>query len=96
MQEKLRNELKETLLKNDGKITYEMLNGGMVYLGQFIKEVIRKYSSLPVLDRICSPPEGETGYSLEPYSDFRIPPGMPIFIPLSAIQLDPQVRIFLF
>lgn len=73
-----------------------MLMGGLEYLNLFLKELIRKYSSLPVLDRECLPPQGETGYSLEPYSDFRIPPGMPVYIPVSAIQNDPQVRIFVF
>lgn len=69
-----------------------MINGGMQYLNQFIKELTRKYPSLPFLDRECFPPPGETNYSLEPYSSFKIPVGMPVYIPMYAIHHDPQVN----
>lgn len=90
MQEKLRNELRVELEKNNGKITYEMVAGGLPYLNQFIKEITRMYSSVPFLDRLCQPPNGESHYSLEPFSDFKIPAGMPVYIPLYCLQRDPQ------
>jgi len=52
-----------------------------------IQETLRMYPSLPFLDRACNE---EKGYSLEPFSDFVIPKGMPIIIPVHAIQRDPK------
>lgn len=48
------------------------------------------YPILPFLDRICTE---KSGYSLEPYSNFKIPYGMPIIIPVYAFHRDPEVNI---
>jgi len=87
IQERLRNEIKEMLSETGGKVTYDsvMDTVKMPYLHQVVHETLRIYSILPVLDRECVNPEG---YSLEPFSDFRIPFGMPIYVPYYAIQRD--------
>jgi cytochrome P450 len=43
------------------------------------------YPVLPALDRECIDPDG---VSLEPFSDFKVPFGMPILIPLYALERD--------
>jgi cytochrome P450 family 6 len=43
------------------------------------------YSLLPALDRKCIDPNG---YSLEPLSNFKIPFGMPVFIPIYGLERD--------
>lgn len=48
------------------------------------------YPPLPFLDRICTADE----YALEAGSKFVIPRGMPVFIPVYAIQRDPQVTLY--
>jgi cytochrome P450 family 6 len=40
---------------------------------------------LTIIDRECVDPDG---YSLEPFSDFKIPQGMPVWIPIFAIARD--------
>lgn len=49
------------------------------------------YPPLPFLDRECTVPADEKGYALDPYTDFVIPRGMPVLIPVYAIQRDPKV-----
>ena len=72
-------------MKNDGKLTYDIVMHETPYLHQVLLEVLRIYPSLPFLDRECTNPKG---YSLKPYSDFIIPYKMPIFIPIYGIQRD--------
>lgn len=87
VQDRLRNEIKEMLKRTSGKVTYDaMMNTTeMPYLHQVIHETLRIYSIIPWLDRVCVNPDG---YSLEPISDFKIPYGMPIYIPIYALQRD--------
>lgn len=89
VQNKLRQEIKEMLNRTDGKVTYDsvMNTTEMPYLHQVVHETLRLYPILPVLDRQCVNPDG---YSLEPLSDFKIPCGMPVYIPFYAIQRDPK------
>lgn len=65
----------------------------MPYLQASIMETLRMYPVLSYLDRVCKPPNGETHYSLEPFSSLKIPKGTPVFIPAYAMHLDPQVSI---
>ncbi|XP_055853969.1 cytochrome P450 6g1-like [Episyrphus balteatus] len=89
LQNRLREEIKHILTKNDGKVTYEAVNK-MEYLNMVIQEVLRLYPPLPFLDRVCTLAKDEKEYSLEPYSDFNIPHGMPVLIPIYGIQRDPK------
>jgi cytochrome P450 family 6 len=75
------------LARNDGKVTYDavMSTKEMPFLHQIIQETLRLYPVLPMLDRVCIRPDG---YSLEPFSDFKIPYEMPIYIPIYAMQRD--------
>lgn len=87
IQMRLRNEIKEMLLRFDGKITYEAVSNPseLPYLHQVVNETFRMYPVLPALDRECIEPEG---VSLEPFSDFKIPFGMPILIPIYGLERD--------
>lgn len=87
IQERLRKEIREMLLRTEGKVTYDavMSTTEMPYLNQVIRETLRLYSFNSFLDRKCEVPDG---YSLEPFSDYKIPYGMPIYIPIYAIQRD--------
>uniref|UniRef100_A0A1L8E4K4 Putative cytochrome n=1 Tax=Nyssomyia neivai TaxID=330878 RepID=A0A1L8E4K4_9DIPT len=88
VQEKLRKEINEYFEKY-GSVQYETINE-MEYLNCVIRETLRLYPSLPFLDRICDPTDGTDSYSLEPYHSFSVPRGMPVYIPLIAIQRDPK------
>lgn len=49
------------------------------------------YPPLPFLERECT-----IEYDLKPFSiDFKIPTGMPIFVPVHAIHRDPNVYCFI-
>lgn len=56
-----------------------------------LPETLRMYPPLPFLDRMCTINPKESGYSLEPFNQFEIPNGMPVIIPIYAIQRDPKV-----
>lgn len=91
IQDRIRAEIKEALLANDGQLTYEAVVG-MEYLGMVISEVLRLYPPLPFLDRECTAAEDEGGsYSMMPESHYHIPKGMPVVIPIYALHRDPQV-----
>lgn len=87
VQQRLREELKSILLENNGKIPYEAIAmpSQMPYLHNVVNEVLRMYAVLPLLDRVCVDVDG---YSLKPYSDFVIPHGMPILIPIYPLGYD--------
>lgn len=89
MQTKLRKEIRETL-KKDGTISYDMIATNLPYLNAAIKETLRLYPILPFLDRVCE--ISGKGYSLEPYSSFKIPNGMPVYIPIYDLQRDAEVQ----
>ena len=61
--------------------------GGLPYMTAAIQETLRLYPVLPFLDRVCV---SDGGYSLEPYSSFVVPKGMPVYIPFYCYQTDPQ------
>jgi cytochrome P450 family 6 len=87
IQEKLRSEIGAMLMRTEGKVTYDAVMNikEMPYLHQVVLETLRLYPVLSVLDRKCVNPDG---YSLKPFSDFTITCGMPIYIPVYAMQRD--------
>lgn len=74
-------------MKHDGKIPYETIAmpSELPYLHQIVNETLRMYAIIPFLDRVC---EEKDGYSLQPYSDFKIPYGMPVLIPIYPLGYD--------
>uniref|UniRef100_A0A0A1XS29 Probable cytochrome P450 6g2 n=2 Tax=Zeugodacus cucurbitae TaxID=28588 RepID=A0A0A1XS29_ZEUCU len=90
VQRRLRAELLEAYKINDGKITYEMLMS-LKYMDNVLKEVLRRYPTLPFLERVCTPKADETGYSLKAFGmDFTVPRTMPVYMPIQAIHMDPK------
>jgi len=88
-QTNVRKEIRDALKKH-GTITYDMIANDLPYITAALKETLRLYPILPFLDRECELPNKEKGYSLEPYSSFKIPSGMPVYIPIYVLQRDPQ------
>jgi cytochrome P450 family 6 len=89
LQQRLRSEIKSILLENNGKIPYEAIAmpSHMPYLDNVVNEILRMYSIIPMLDRVCL---NVDGYSMQPFSDFKIPHGMPILIPIYPLGYDEQ------
>lgn len=83
VQVKMRKEVDEVLQKNSGKPTYEMLKD-MPYVEAVINETLRRYASLPILNRQCT-----EDYKI-PEMNFIIPKGMKVIIPSYAIHHDPE------
>lgn len=86
VQEKLSNEIQKYFNENQ-ELTYEAVANPdkMPYLNQVVKEVLRLHPIAPMLDRVCTKPDG---YSLEPYGNFKIPHGMQVVIPAHALAHD--------
>lgn len=83
LQKRLREEIRENLEKNDGKITYEMVFG-LKYLDMVVSETLRKYPPLPILDRITLKDyyDEDTGITIEK--------GTPVYIGLQGLHGDPK------
>lgn len=77
--DRLRDEIKTKMNETNGKITYELLmtQTELPYLHQVVMEALRKYPTIPFLERSCVNPDG---FSLEPHSNFKIPFNMPIHV----------------
>uniref|UniRef100_A0A1I8NPE3 Cytochrome P450 n=1 Tax=Stomoxys calcitrans TaxID=35570 RepID=A0A1I8NPE3_STOCA len=88
VQEKLREEVRHTLTKSGGRLSLQVIES-LEYMQMVISETLRLYPPLPFLDRECTIEEGQY-YSLEPYGGFRIPRGMPVYIPAYALHMDPK------
>lgn len=95
LQERLRAEINDALIKENGALTYETITT-LEYLNMVVEEVLRLYPVLPFLDRQHKRPAGEkSGFSLKPFYNYTLPDEMPIFIPVYGIQRDPKVSTFL-
>uniref|UniRef100_A0A1A9WV45 Cytochrome P450 n=1 Tax=Glossina brevipalpis TaxID=37001 RepID=A0A1A9WV45_9MUSC len=88
MQERVRKEICDALSQSRGQITQQIIDN-LEYMQMIIDETLRLYPPLPFLDRECSLPKGQT-YSLEPFHSFSLPSGMPIYIPVYALHMDPK------
>ncbi|XP_046382243.1 uncharacterized protein LOC124153186 [Ischnura elegans] len=80
-QEKLINEIDETLKKNNREIDYDALRS-MAYLDKVVNETLRKYPALAVLDRYCTEEYRNPEYNLV------IPKGMSVLVPVIGIHYD--------
>ncbi|XP_055923240.1 probable cytochrome P450 6d4 [Eupeodes corollae] len=80
---KVQKDIKQALDKHEGKITYESIKD-MTYLDLCVKETIRKYPALPILNRECT-----IDFKV-PDSDKVIKKGTPIVISLFGIHRDPK------
>ncbi|KAH8321229.1 hypothetical protein KR059_004169 [Drosophila kikkawai] len=78
--EKLQAEIKELSIEN-GQLKFEQLEG-LKYMDMCLKETVRKYPPLPIIERVC-----RKRYSL-PNSKYTIDEGKTLMIPLLAIHRD--------
>ncbi|GJQ81669.1 Cyp6a9 [Trypoxylus dichotomus] len=83
VQDKLREEIREAHIKNDGKLTYDAVME-MRYLDQVINETLRKYPPVGGLSRECS-----VDYKV-PNTDVTIKAGTRVIISTLALHRDPQ------
>ncbi|KAH0540554.1 cytochrome P450 6k1-like [Cotesia glomerata] len=81
IQEKLRNEIHETLKKHNGKLSYDIINE-MKYLNMVLQETLRKDSPAILLRRKSVLP-----YKI-PDSNITLPTGTAIEIPVYSIHHD--------
>ncbi|XP_001360362.1 probable cytochrome P450 6g2 [Drosophila persimilis] len=87
IQLRVRHEIKEALIASGGQVTLQLIDS-LEYMQMVLLEVLRMYPPLPFLDRECTAEDED--YSLTPYHGFRVPKGMPIYIPCYALHMDPQ------
>ncbi|XP_036334739.1 probable cytochrome P450 6g2, partial [Rhagoletis pomonella] len=87
LQQRVRVEIADGLRRTAGKVTQEFIDS-LTYMQMIIDEVLRLYPPLPFLDRQCT---AEEGYSLEPFHKFRMPQGMPVYIPVYGLHMDPEI-----
>lgn len=87
IQTRLREEIRRVLENGNGNISNDSINE-MEYLSMVLNETLRLYPVLPYVDRVATLESGE--YSLEPFGDFKIKQGTPVFIPVYAIHKDPK------
>lgn len=85
IQDKLRTHIREVLAKHDGQLNYESLKD-MTYLEQCLKEGMRKYPPLPILNRRVSTP----GYKL-PGTDITLKVNTMVSVPIYSIHRDPDI-----
>lgn len=88
VQSRIRHEIEQLLKQCSGREpTYDELMA-LDYLGMVIAETLRLYPTLPFLDRECILPDRRSTHSLKPFSDFGVPHGMPIVIPVYSLHRD--------
>ncbi|XP_014237778.1 cytochrome P450 6a2-like [Trichogramma pretiosum] len=84
VQDKLRNEIRETLKSCDGQLKYETIKS-MSYMDKVFNETLRKYPPVTTIMR----------QSMEPYTfsgtKVTIPARTRVWIPAYAIQRDPAI-----
>lgn len=83
LQKRLQHEIDEVLARHNNQITYDSLKE-MKFLDLCIKETLRIYPGLPILNRQCT-----KDYQI-PQSKLTIKKGTPIIIPVHGIHLDSE------
>ncbi|XP_075168965.1 cytochrome P450 6g1-like [Haematobia irritans] len=90
IQNRLRDEIQENFRKGNGSISYESLIE-MKYLNMVIDETLRMYPVFPLSEReYLNPNHIDESYSLKPFCDFSIPPGMGVYISVYGLHYDPK------
>ncbi|XP_076241058.1 uncharacterized protein LOC143183426 [Calliopsis andreniformis] len=84
MQDKLRQEIKESFVKTNGEFKYEDVKQ-MRYLDKVFKETLRKYPPGTALQRKCNRNYTFNGTKVS------IPKNTTVFIPVYAIHFDPNI-----
>ncbi|KMQ92082.1 cytochrome p450 6a1 [Lasius niger] len=84
VQDKLREEIDEEYIRHNGNFTYENIKK-MNYLDKIFKETLRKYPPVPVLTRKTT-----SSYTFDG-TKVNIPKNQNIWIPIYAIQRDPDI-----
>ncbi|KAI4459291.1 cytochrome p450 [Holotrichia oblita] len=83
IQDKLREEIRETYKQTNGELTYDAIMG-MKYMDKVLHETLRKYPPVPILNRVCS-----SDYTI-PNTDIILPKGTKVFISALGIQRDEE------
>lgn len=83
LMEKAQKEIDETLSKYNGQITYDSIQE-MEFLEMCVKETLRKYPGLPMLNRQCT-----KDYQI-PETNFTIQKGTNILISIMGLHYDPK------
>ncbi|KAK1122051.1 hypothetical protein K0M31_009896 [Melipona bicolor] len=84
VQDKLRQEIRDTYKKNGGTLTYADIKE-MKYMDKVFKETLRKYPILTMLNR-----QAMENYTFKG-TKITIPKGMKIWVPVYGIQTDPDI-----
>ncbi|XP_031624600.1 probable cytochrome P450 6a20 [Contarinia nasturtii] len=84
IQDKARQEIVTVLDKHNGNLTYEAINE-MTYIDQIINETLRKHPPASNLARMAT-----SNYKL-PNSNYTVPEGMMVIIPVYGIHHDPEI-----
>ncbi|KAL1509575.1 hypothetical protein ABEB36_004287 [Hypothenemus hampei] len=88
IQDRLREEIRETDKLNDGKLTYDALLN-MKYMDMVFSEILRKWPPFFIMDRVCTKP-----YTIEPkYPDEKpvhLKVGDLIWLPMFGLHRDPK------
>nr|ARN17937.1 cytochrome P450-14 [Cephus cinctus] len=84
IQDKLRQEIKEEIMKNNGELTYEAVKD-MKYLHMVFQETLRKYPPATVMFRVVNQPYTFRGTNVTIPKDHRV------IIPIYGLHHDPEV-----
>ncbi|KAK4874012.1 hypothetical protein RN001_013372 [Aquatica leii] len=88
VQQKLQEEIQETLLKCNGNLTYEAVHK-MMYMDMVVSETLRKWPPGFILDRLCV-----KDYLIEPVNSWENPllveKGTMVQVPVAGIHHDPK------
>lgn len=86
VQEKLRKEVRSTIEKHGGELTFDALKD-MTYMNQVISESQRCFSALGFLGKVCT-----TEFELQGSDglNHRVKPGTEIAIPIFGLHKDPK------
>ncbi|XP_019875569.2 probable cytochrome P450 6a23 [Aethina tumida] len=83
LQNKMRQEIREVLKKNDGKLTYEAVKD-MELMSRVVEETLRKYPAISMIPRECT-----KDYQI-PGTDITIEKGTSVAISTLGIHRDPE------